>query len=184
MPNSWRKTRKLIVILVALAVLATSCWFLARPAVAAGDGLIEGSVKNGTRDAGVPVGQTVVLHIVGDDDRVERRQVTTDPEGHYRFEGLETAPGMRYLPVVEYQGAPYFPRPLMLAEQPRQTAGITVYEATSGDQWIAYERANLLDQNVGPSRLDIMEMGAVANVGDRTYVGSEAPPGAPRPTLR
>jgi hypothetical protein len=184
MPNSWRKTRTLIIVLVALAVLATSCWLLARPAVAAGDGLIEGLVKNGTREAGVPAGQSVVLHVVSDGDRVERRQTLTDAEGRYRFEGLETAPGLRYLPLVEYQGVPYFPRPLTLAEQPRQTADITVYEATTSDQWVAYERANLLVQNVGPNRLDVMEMGAIANVGDRTYVGPEAPPGSPRQTLR
>ena len=163
-----------------LAALLT----LAPPAAAAGDGLIEGQLKNGTASGPVPAGLTVVLHIVDEQKRVERRQTTTDEDGRYRFEGLETALGFGYLPVVEYQGALYFPRPLRLAEQPRQTADITVYEATGSDQWIALERSNLLIQDVVPDRLDVMEMGAVANVGDRTYVGPEAPPGAARPTLR
>jgi hypothetical protein len=126
----------------------------------------------------------VVLHVVDEQDRIERREVTTDAEGRFSFQELATTPALRYLPVVEYQGALYFTKPLSLGEQPRQSAEIVVYEATTTDQWLALERANILVQGLGQGRLDLMEMGAVANVGDRTYVGVSASGSAPQTTLR
>jgi hypothetical protein len=128
-------------------------------------------------------GEDVKVHVLREGGRVELRQTTADAEGRYRLEGLDTAGDLQYLPVVEYQGGLYFATPLKLADESRRTADITVYEATQSDQWIAFESSNLLVQNVAPARLEVMEMGAVANVGDRTYVGLEAP-GEPRTTLR
>jgi hypothetical protein len=178
--------RTILIVLVAVAVIAVGCWYLARPAIAAADGVIEGQVKNGTPDGGVPAGLIVTLHIL-DGDRIERRQVTSDGDGRYRFEGLDTSPGLKYLPIVEYHGATYYPRPLSFAEPAAtnsQTADITVYEPTSSDRWIAFERANLLVRDVAADRVDVTEMGSLANAGDRTYLGAEASPVAPRPTLR
>jgi hypothetical protein len=154
----------------------------AKPALADG-GVIQGQLKNGTADGAVPADMTVILHIVADGDRVERRQAATDGDGRYRFEGLDTASTVKYLPVVEYGGAMYYTRPLSLAEQANQTADITVYDSTNSDESILYERANLLVRGISAARMDVMEMGAVTNAGDRTYIGPNAPPGAPRPTL-
>ena len=154
------------------------------PARAAGAGVIDGQVKNGTTGVSVPTGLEVVLHVVAAEDRVDRVRSTTDAEGRFRFEGLDTAAGLRYLPAIEYGGALYFPRPITLDTQPQQSVEITIYEPTTSDRWIAYERANVLVQGLGPNRLDLMEMGSLANVGDRTYVGADAPPGVSRPTLR
>ena len=180
------KYRPILMLLAAVAVLAVGCWYLARPAAAATDGVIEGQVRNGTPESAAPAGLSITLHVL-DGDKVERRQATTDGDGRYRFEGLDTSPGPKYLPVVEYRGATYYPRPLSFTDPASAaplTADITVYEPTGSDQWVAFERANLLVQGVEPDRLDLMEMGSLANVGDRTYVGAEASPGSPRPTLR
>jgi hypothetical protein len=125
-----------------------------------------------------------VLHQVDRAERVDRFQTTADSDGRYRFDALSTADGVRYLPAVEYGGAAYFQRPLSLAGQPHQTADIVVYEPIESDQWIVLERANLLLQQITPNRLDVLEMGAVANIGDRTFVGAEEPVGAARPVLR
>jgi hypothetical protein len=171
---------------VVLALVLTSA-LPATPVLATGHGVVEGQVQNATPDGASPAELTVVLHIVSEGDRVERRQATTDSDGRYRFEGLDTGTGTRYLPLVEYQGAAYFPRPISLAEPAsgaRQSADITVYEATSSDQWIAHERANLLVQNVAPGRIELLEMGSLANVGERTYIGPDAPAGGERQTLR
>ena len=141
-----------MLLVAAIAVLSVGRWSLAPPVQAAGEGVIEGQIGNGTANASPPGGILVVLHIVADDSRVERRQVTADVEARYRFEGLDIAPNLKYLPVVEYQGATYYSRPITLADQPRQAADFTVYESTSSDQWIAYERSNLLIQRVAPGR--------------------------------
>jgi hypothetical protein len=149
-----------------------------------GVGVIDGQVKNGTADGPVPAGVEVVLHAVGEGDRVERWRTRTDEQGRFRFERLDTAASVRYLPATEYGGALYYPRPLSLAGQAEQAVEITVYEPTHSDRWIAFERSNLMVQGIAPNRLDLMEMGAVANVGDRTYVGPEGVSEAERSTLR
>jgi hypothetical protein len=171
---------------VVLALLFASVLPTA-PALATGHGVIEGQIQNATPNGASPAGLTVTLHIVSEGDRIERRQATADSDGRYRFVGLDTGTGTKYLQLVEYQGAAYFPRPISLAEPAsggRQSFDITVYEATSSDQWIAHERANLLVQNVAPGRIELLEMGSLANVGDRTYVGPDAPLGGERQTLR
>jgi hypothetical protein len=155
------------------AVLLAGLALWPAPASAAGDGIIEGRVTNATQQGGPAVGATVVLHVL-EGERVDRRETTADEQGHFRFDGLGTDASLKFLPVTEFQGALYFAQPLALAEQPRQTADITVYESTHSDQWIAFQRSNLLIQSIGPSRLDVMEMGAVANVGERTYVGPDS----------
>jgi hypothetical protein len=123
------------------------------------------------------------LHIISDGDRVERRQAATDAHGRYRFDGLDATPDLKYLPVVEYGGVTYYPRPVSLADQPNQTADITVYDSTTSDELILYERSNLMVRSVSAGRMDVMEMGAITNAGDRTYVGREAAAGDRRETL-
>jgi hypothetical protein len=168
-------------VLPALLVAGLALW--PASAVAAESGVIEGRVTNATQNGAPAAGATVVLHVVAG-ERVERRETIAGEQGEYRFDGLSTEPGPKYLPVTEFQGALYFGQPLSLAEQSSQTADISVYESTRSDQWIALQRTNLLIQNVGPSRLDVMEMGAVANVGERTYIGPEAAAEAVVPTLQ
>jgi hypothetical protein len=173
--------RRRIVVVVLTLVFAAG--WIADPASTLGaePGAIDGVVRDATVGATPPTGLKVVLHLVDDQDRIERRETTTDAEGRFSFQDLSTAPALRYLPVVEYHGALYFTKPLSLAEQPRQAAEIVVYEATTSDQWLALERANILVQGFGQGRLDLMEMGAVANVGDRTYVGAPSS-GSSQPT--
>jgi hypothetical protein len=168
----------LVVALLALASLG------ADPGLASENGIVEGLVTNGSQGGSPVEGSPVVLNALDESDRLERRESTIGADGRYRFEGLPTAAGLRYLPVVEFQGAAYFPQPVSLEQEPRQQADITVYEATESDQWVAFERTNLLVRAVGPNRLELMEMGALANVGDRTFVGSEATAGSGRVTLR
>jgi hypothetical protein len=165
-----------------LAAILALWW--APAGVAAGPGAIDGQVKNGTAGAGIAPGSQVVLHVVTDDQRVDRQVAPLDDAGRFSFEGLETGPSVKYLPSVEYGGTLYFARPLSLSGQQRQSVEITVYESTRTPQWIAFERSNLLIQGIATDRLDVMEMGALANAGDRTYLGPEAPAGVASPTLR
>lgn len=183
-PENRRKVTRVEGRPILLGMLVLSSLATWAPTVdAASDGVIEGQISNATREGPQPAGVPVNVHVLRDGERVELRPTVADAGGRYRLDGLETAGNLQYLAVVEYQGGLYFAAPLKLAEEHRKTADITVYEATSSDQWIAFERANLLVQNVAPARLEVMEMGAVANVGDRTYVG-QGPSGEARSTLR
>jgi 5-hydroxyisourate hydrolase-like protein (transthyretin family) len=172
--------RRLASLLLALYLV---CGVAPGRASAAAAGTLAGQVQNATAGAPAPVGLPVTLHIVGEGDQVQRRDTTTDQDGRFSFSGLDVSAGLKYLPTVDYQGTLYFDQVVSLAEQPEQSVAITVYEGTTTDQLIAFERSNLLVQNIAPNRLDLMEMGSVANVGDRTYLGAEPMAGAARATL-
>jgi hypothetical protein len=173
-----RRLAWLLVGLLALASVGPA------PAGASENGIVEGLVTNGSQNGSSVAGSSVVLNALDESDKLERRESTVGSDGRYRFEGLPTSAGLHYLPVVEFQGAAYFPQPVSLDQEPRQQADITVYDATASDQWVAFERTNLLVRAVAPNRLELMEMGALANVGDRTFVGSEPAAGSGRVTLR
>jgi hypothetical protein len=169
-----------------VALLLTLALFLAglaRTAAAQAAGVVDGQVRNATAGAPPPAGLPVMLHIVGEGDQVQRRQTVTDQDGLFSFGELDPAAGLKYLPTVEYQGALYFDQVLTLVDEPHQTASITIYEGTTSDQLIAFERTNLLVQNIAPNRLDLMEMGSIANIGDRTYLGQDPGPARSRATL-
>jgi hypothetical protein len=180
------KGRRLLSVRLASLVLVALC--LGRGlapgrASAEAAGTLAGQVQNATAGASAPAGLPVTLNIVGEDGQVQRRDTATDQDGRFSFGGLDVSAELKYLPTVDYQGTLYFDRVVSLAEQPEQTVAITIYEGTATDQFIAFERSNLLVQNIAPNRLDLMEMGSVANVGDRTYIGAEPTAGAARATL-
>ncbi len=167
----------------SLLALCLVCGVVPGRVSAEAAGTLAGQVQNATAGAPAPANLPVTLHIVGEGDQIQRRDATTDPAGRFSFRGLDTSVGLKYLPTVDYQGTLYFEQVVSLTEQPEQTVAITVYEGTTTDQLIAFERSNLLVQNIAPNRLDLMEMGSVANVGDHTYLGPEPAAGAARATL-
>ena len=166
-----------------LLVLCLVCGIVPGRVSAEAAGTLTGQVQNATAGATAPAGLPVTLHIVGEEDQVQRRDMTTDRDGRFSFSGLDTSASLKYFPTVDYQGTLYFNQVVSLAAQPDQTVAITVYDGTTSDQLVAFERSNLLVQNIAPNRLDLMEMGAVVNVGDRTYLGAEPAAGAARATL-
>lgn len=158
--------------------LAAPSW-----AYATGLGRIDGQVVNGTGAGGAPAGLSVTVRAFRDRTRVGEFAARTDETGRFRVEGLDVGPDWVYLPIVEYGGARYYPqRPITLEDASPGTAEVTVFESTDSDAAIAFERASLLVLAVNPTSLTIMEMGAVVNQADRTYVG--AGPDIPAPTLR
>ena len=151
---------------------------------AQGEGRIDGQLINGTRGAGPPSGVTVTVHVLRDRAKIGEQLVQTDDGGGFHLEGLSTGPGAVYFPIVEYGGAAYFPeRPIVLDQAPEQRVEIRVFEPTNLDDAIAFDRANMLITAVNPGALTVLEMGAVVNGADRTYVGTAAGDGPPA-TLR
>jgi hypothetical protein len=151
---------------------------------AAGNGVIEGTVVNGTAGGAVPAGVKVTVHAVRDRTPVDKQEVTTDAAGRFHVEGLETGANLIYLPLVDYGGVPYFPeRPVTLDGSGPAQVTVQVYETTPTPDALSYDRANMLILGVTPTALSIMEMGAVVNGGDRTYAADPKVTGSDR-TLR
>ena len=88
-------------------------WFvviLALPLVASaqGTGSLEGLVVNGTADGpAVGAGLPVMLHVLRGDARVDTLETTTDADGSFRFDGLETDASLEYWPEVVYLDVAY-----------------------------------------------------------------------------
>lgn len=162
--------------LFALALLLGMV--LAGSVHAQGDGILEGQVVNGT--AGAPEageGISVVLYVYSGDSETAAFETTTDGDGRFRFEGLDTDPNLEYWPEANYLEVPYpVSAPLRFEDgQPSLSATLTVYETTSDDAAISLSSVHSIVESFGEV-LRITEIHLLSNSGDRAYVGDSDGP--------
>ena len=148
------------------------------------NGVIEGLVSNGTAGAAPPANIEVVVHILQNRVKTGERRVQTDASGAFHVDGLTTGAAMLYFPIVQYGGVAYYPdRPVVLDGSTSAHTEIVVFDPTLRPDSLSFERLNMLVMGVTPRALTIMEMGAVTNGADRTYVADPQVTGSAR-TLR
>jgi hypothetical protein len=155
--------------LLGLVLLCVAPSALAAP----NDGKVTGAVLNKTRGGGSTAGATVILVAFGRKEQAPLGQQTvqTDANGQYAFTNLDRDPNIVYLTVAKYQNVNYpADQPFQLQDQPTAQADITVYEATTADDSIQLESLNLLVMGADQGVVQCMEMGALLNNGDRTFV--------------
>lgn len=137
---------------------------------AQGSGVIEGQVFDGSSDGGPLEGLPVTLWAFADQEPESSFQTTTDEEGRFRFEGLDTE-GYAHQFEVEYAGVQYgseivaFPEGEDLISIP-----FTVYESTTSDEDLSLERAHVI-VDFEPGTIRVQEVQILRNAGNRTYVG-------------
>ncbi|MFC2031014.1 hypothetical protein ACFLWA_09830 [Chloroflexota bacterium] len=164
--------RKLAFILLGLLLL-----LLSPMASAQSGGTVEGQVVNRTTDAPpVEAGVPVALMVVQGEAETIVAETLTDASGRYRFEGMDTDPGVSYWPEATYAGVTY-----SVAEPLRYDGGETVLEATlnvfettDDDSTIRLNSVHLIAESFGEV-LRISEIHLFGNGGDRTYVGVAGP---------
>ncbi|MCC7104473.1 MAG: carboxypeptidase regulatory-like domain-containing protein [Chloroflexi bacterium] len=162
---------RLLLALALLAMLGRASAQAVEAQAAAGPGVIEGRVQNATPNGAVPAGLAITLHAVVDRSKIGEWQATTDAEGHYRFEGLDTNPSIIYIPVALYQGVTYFPpRPVSFGDSSSQQSDLAVYDATDSRDMVAFERLAMMVVGVEPNSLAVRQMGSVVNAGQQTVV--------------
>jgi hypothetical protein len=158
------------VLVAALIVLASS----ASPVAAEpNDGTVVGQVVNKTAGGASTAGASVVLVAFGRKEQapVGQKTVQTDDQGRYAFGGLDRDPNLVYLALVRYQNVNYpSDQPFQLQDQSSYPADIAVYEATTADDAIGLDRLNLLILGTEDGLVKFMEMGALVNNGDRTFI--------------
>jgi hypothetical protein len=155
----------------AIAILLASVF--APVAAAATDGSVTGQVLNKTAGGGSTAGTTVVLVSFGRKEQAPLGQQTAqaDANGHYSFSGLDRDPNIVYITVARYQNVNYpSDQPFQLVDQASAQADITVYDSTTADDAIQLESLNLLVMGADQGVVQCMEMGALINNGDRTFV--------------
>lgn len=137
------------------------------------DGAVSGDIINNTAAGASTGGTPVILVTFGRKEQAPLGQKTTqaDASGHYSFTGLDRDPNLVYFTLARYQDVNYpTDQPFQLQDQASAQSDIAVYEATSGDDKIQLESLNLLVTGVDKGIVQCMEMGALVNTGDRTFV--------------
>ena len=164
-------------------VLGILLYLLLPSALAAADGVVTGTVVNGTAGGSVPADVAVTLYFLRDGQIVEQRTQVTDAQGAYRFTGLATDPGLRFVVVAAYIDVPYNTPELQFAGSAAiQAPPLTVYEASQDPSVVRVVTDVLIlsPGEEGSGMLAIIEVVRLANDSDRTYLatggaGSGAP---------
>ena len=151
--------------------------------LAAADGVITGTVVNGTAGGGVPADVAVTLYFLRDGNIVEQRTEVTDSSGAYRFADLPTDTGLGFVVVAAYVQVPYNTPELLFNESTEiQAPPLTVYEASQDVSAVRVITDVLI---IAPGEeqsgmLAVIEVVRLANQSDRTFLatggaGSGAP---------
>jgi hypothetical protein len=155
------------------AVIALLMVTTASAAAAPNDGTVSGQVLNKTNGGGATGGTSVQLIAFGRKEQAPLGQQTVqaDADGRYVFNGVDRDPNIVYLTVARFQNVNYpSDQPFQLQDQPTAQADIGVYDATGADDGIQLESLNLLVMGAQQGVLQCMEMGALLNNSDRTFV--------------
>jgi hypothetical protein len=137
------------------------------------DGSISGQVVNKTAGGGQVGGASVRLVTFGRQENAPlgQRAAQSDADGRYTFDQLERDPNLVYVPFVRYADVTYRPEQLaQLTDHAAWQLDIGVYESTTDDRAIQLEQLSVLLVETDQSMLRFMEMGALSNTGDRTFV--------------
>jgi hypothetical protein len=152
---------------VAILLLLPSA---VRSVQALGSGVIEGQVSDGSGEGAPLQGLPVTLSIFAGQDVESDLETTTDAEGRFRFEDLETE-GHAYQFVVDYVGVRYGSEVLAFADgQDHISVPFTVFEATTSDEELSVERAHVI-LDFEPGIIKVQEVQILSNAGKTTYVG-------------
>jgi mono/diheme cytochrome c family protein len=138
----------------------------------AGAGVIEGTVVQGTPDGGAPSTLPVTLTAFINFEPVQSFTTTTDAEGAFTFETLDTTEGVAYIASTQYAGVQYNSNIYQL-EPLTPTVAITlpIYETTDDGSGVHISRANwLVDFEPGALRVGVILI--FSNQSDRTYIGA------------
>ena len=172
----------------AALFLGLLLYLLLPSAAVAADGVIVGTVVNGTEGGSVPADVAVTLYFLREGEIVEQRTQVTDAEGAYRFSDLPTDPTLGFVVVAAHARVPYNTPELQFAESTEvQAPPLTVYEA-SQDASVVRVLTDVLiiaPMEEGSGMLAVIEVVKLANESDRTYLATGVQGGgAPMNVLR
>jgi mono/diheme cytochrome c family protein len=157
--------------------------FSYRPMVATslpqGEGILRGTVSNGSPQGGPVSGLVVTLRPFESMEQLPTQEVTVGQDGTFSFEELPTGPEFVYLVSTTYNDVDFASDPVQFDQGTTAEAPLLVYEpsTTPGDisvalaQWfVDYQDGALL----------VGELYRINHAGDQVYVGGEeVAPGKP-----
>jgi cytochrome c-type biogenesis protein CcmI len=181
MKIGWMPSLVLLIMLAAsVAVAGPAMAFQAAP-----EGVIKGTLVNGTPGGGSVADQDINLQIYFNGQPQGQSSTKTDAQGKFEFTGLETSSQYSYSITVIYQGAEYNRGPLQFkAGETVLPWQVVVYDTTSDPSSIRVERAHLVI-DFKDNSLIMLEFFSFNNSGNKTFIGSkEITPDGKKETLR
>lgn len=158
---------------------------LARTA-SSGTGQITGQMLNGSRNNAPVPNQSVTLQLAQGNSSRDFITLTTDAQGRYSFNALQSDASVQYAIYTLYQGAQYVTDLIDLSKNANQQVNLTVYDATTSTTNLAVVQATVLlsKPNQQTGMLSVSEDFFFENLSETTYVGSlDASQGKPNALL-
>ncbi len=135
-------------------------------------GVIEGQVLNGTLGGTSMATVPVTLWTLDAQGQNVLLEETTDGEGRFAFQALDTEAYSYQLQVV-YQGVSYWSEVVAFSQgEELLSVPVTVYESTTSDADLWVERAHFIVDFQADTLL-LQELQIFFNAGTKTYVGSD-----------
>ncbi len=150
-----------------------------------GNGIVEGTIVNGTDGGSSVAGVEITLKIYQNDTEESSTTTIADAEGNFVFDGLSTEPEYSYEVTLNYQQADYTSDWLSFdSGETSKSTEVIVYDSTTSDEAITVMTSHTIVY-VEPESLRVTEYYLFVNESDKTYIGLENP-SAPevRETLR
>ena len=172
-----------LLLLLALLALAAE----ARPAAAAGPGVVEGRLVNGTADGGSVGGLTVTLLAFRGEQEQARQSATADADGAFRFDGLDTSAGYTYQLIAPYSQVEYGGTPIVFGPgEAAKNTELRVYETTEADPGLRIDWAMVVFDQVDQRSQTVtaFELLTLVNPSDHTFVPTTTGPSGPMGLLR
>ncbi len=164
-------TKRIILLFIIFSLL------LPAPALAAetGNGIIEGTIVNGTDGGSSVAGVEITLKTYLNDNEVSSTTTIADAEGNFVFDGLSTEPEYSYEATLNYQQADYTSDWLNFdSGETSKSTEVIVYDSTTSDEVLTVMTSHTIVY-VEPESLRITEYYLFVNESDKTYIGLENP---------
>lgn len=175
-PAPRRSLLRLLAAAALLVVMVAAAW---QPVGAQDQGVIRGTVVNGTAGAAVPTELVVALVGRRGPDALPTRTTTVDQDGNFTFTDLPTTPDAAYFARVDYGGASYATDGIRFEGRTETETTLTVYESTGENPGIALQSVSRLLRHQTADAITILDVVDVLVPGDRTFVptaSTTAPP--------
>ncbi len=139
---------------------------------AAGPGVIQGYVVQGTPDGGTPANLSVTLFGFLDFTQIMSATTTSEADGSFQFDDLSSDPEIAYVVETDYADIGYTSDFLRLSpDAPVETVEVEVFEPSDDDSNIVINRSNwIVDHEPGALRAG--QIIIYGNRGEQAFAGT------------
>ena len=155
--------------IMVIALLAAFVLFAQAPRAARAL-TIQGHVLKGDTRAPV-VGHPVQLHVVRGEQEEPGATLKTNAKGEYRFDGIDSKPGLSFYVTTEFESAIYTEGPLAVGSEPSVTQDLIVFEVGSDLASIKVSNHHLIVESK-PDGLHVTEILIIDNSSKTSYLGT------------